>query len=60
MDSNGQKGTRQLKERRNYSVPSPEGENQVCERKEQSACRRMVSRCSVVSPKVTELEDAED
>uniref|UniRef100_M1DS08 Uncharacterized protein n=1 Tax=Solanum tuberosum TaxID=4113 RepID=M1DS08_SOLTU len=41
------------------SVPSPEGENQVGERKEKSAIRRTVLRCSVGSPKVTELEDAE-
>uniref|UniRef100_M1DKK7 Polyprotein protein n=1 Tax=Solanum tuberosum TaxID=4113 RepID=M1DKK7_SOLTU len=41
------------------SVPSPEGENQVGDRNVQSACRRVVLRCSVGSPKVTELEDAE-
>uniref|UniRef100_M1DIX5 Integrase core domain containing protein n=1 Tax=Solanum tuberosum TaxID=4113 RepID=M1DIX5_SOLTU len=33
--------------------------NQVGERKEQSAVRRVVLRCSVGSPKVTDLEDAE-
>lgn len=38
---------------------NPEGENQVGERKEQSANRRVVPRCSVGSPKVTELEEAE-
>ncbi|KAG5571119.1 hypothetical protein H5410_060885 [Solanum commersonii] len=52
MDTNAQKGT-------SSSVPSHEGENQVGEKKEQSACRRVVPRCSVASPKVTELEDAE-
>uniref|UniRef100_M1DH89 Uncharacterized protein n=1 Tax=Solanum tuberosum TaxID=4113 RepID=M1DH89_SOLTU len=41
------------------SVPSLEGENQFGKTKEQSACRRVVSRCSVGSPKVTELEDTE-
>uniref|UniRef100_M1DY51 Retrotransposon gag protein n=1 Tax=Solanum tuberosum TaxID=4113 RepID=M1DY51_SOLTU len=41
------------------SVPSPEGENQFGDRKEQLACRRVVPRYSVVSPKVRELEDAE-
>ncbi len=40
-------------------MPSPEGENQVGERKVQLVCRRVVPRCSVGSPKVTELEDAE-
>ncbi|WMV09025.1 hypothetical protein MTR67_002410, partial [Solanum verrucosum] len=40
-------------------VPSPEGENQVSDGKEQSACRRMVPRCSAISPKVTKLKDAE-
>uniref|UniRef100_M1DMK2 Uncharacterized protein n=1 Tax=Solanum tuberosum TaxID=4113 RepID=M1DMK2_SOLTU len=39
-------------------VPSPEGENLVSERKEQSASRRTVLRCSAISPKVTEPEDA--
>ncbi|KAG5619846.1 hypothetical protein H5410_005064, partial [Solanum commersonii] len=43
MDTNEQKGTRQLKERRKKGiVPSPEGENQVGKRKEQSASRRML------------------
>uniref|UniRef100_M1AU21 Extensin Ext1 n=1 Tax=Solanum tuberosum TaxID=4113 RepID=M1AU21_SOLTU len=37
-------------------VPSPEGENQVGDRKEQSASRRTVPRCSAISPKVTKLE----
>uniref|UniRef100_M1C490 Meiosis-specific protein ASY3-like coiled-coil domain-containing protein n=1 Tax=Solanum tuberosum TaxID=4113 RepID=M1C490_SOLTU len=41
------------------SVPSPEGKNQVGERKEQSTDRRMVPRCSVELPKVTDLEDVE-
>uniref|UniRef100_M1DL74 Integrase core domain containing protein n=1 Tax=Solanum tuberosum TaxID=4113 RepID=M1DL74_SOLTU len=41
-------------------MPSPEGENQVSYSKEKSACRKMVPRCSVRSPKVTEREDAED
>ena len=40
-------------------MPSPEGENQVGDRKEQSTDHRVVSRCSVRSPKVTDLEDAE-
>uniref|UniRef100_M1DMH3 Uncharacterized protein n=1 Tax=Solanum tuberosum TaxID=4113 RepID=M1DMH3_SOLTU len=40
-------------------MPSPEGENQVGERKEQSADRRVVPRCSARSPKVADLEDAE-
>ena len=40
-------------------MPSPEGENQVGERNEQSVDRRVVPRCSVGSPKVTELEEAE-
>ncbi|WMV45308.1 hypothetical protein MTR67_038693 [Solanum verrucosum] len=59
MDTNVQKGTKQLKERRKEGLPSPEGENQVGERKEQSTCHRVVSRCSVGSPKVIELEEAE-
>ncbi|WMV24373.1 hypothetical protein MTR67_017758, partial [Solanum verrucosum] len=41
------------------SVPSLEGENQVGDTKEQSTCCQVVPRCSVGSPKVTELEDAE-
>ncbi|WMV25174.1 hypothetical protein MTR67_018559 [Solanum verrucosum] len=41
------------------SVPSPEGENQVSYRKEQSASRRTVSQCSAISPKVTKLEVTE-
>ncbi|WMV25737.1 hypothetical protein MTR67_019122, partial [Solanum verrucosum] len=40
-------------------VPSPEGENLVGERKEQSSSYRTVLRCSAISPKVTEPEDAE-
>uniref|UniRef100_M1BYY5 Uncharacterized protein n=1 Tax=Solanum tuberosum TaxID=4113 RepID=M1BYY5_SOLTU len=40
-------------------MPSPEGENQACDRKEQSACRRSVLRCSVGSPEDTKLEDVE-
>jgi len=40
-------------------VQSLEGESQFGNKKEQSACRRVVPRCSVGSPKVTELEDAE-
>jgi len=39
-------------------VPSPEGENQVGDRKEQSVRRRTVPRCIAIPPKVTELEDA--
>ncbi|WMV37141.1 hypothetical protein MTR67_030526, partial [Solanum verrucosum] len=39
------------------SVPSSEEENQVGERKEQSADCRVVPRCIVRSPKVTDLED---
>uniref|UniRef100_M1DGX0 Integrase core domain containing protein n=1 Tax=Solanum tuberosum TaxID=4113 RepID=M1DGX0_SOLTU len=47
-------------DRRSYhSVLSPEGENQVDDRKEQSASHRTVSRCSALSPKLTELEDVE-
>uniref|UniRef100_M1DT91 Uncharacterized protein n=1 Tax=Solanum tuberosum TaxID=4113 RepID=M1DT91_SOLTU len=42
-----------------FSVLSPEGENQVGERKKQSADHRVVLQCSVRSPKVTDLEDAE-
>ena len=41
-------------------MPSPEGKNQVGKRKEQSADRQVVSRCSVGSPKVTDLKDVED
>ncbi|WMV18451.1 hypothetical protein MTR67_011836, partial [Solanum verrucosum] len=59
MDTNEQKGTRQLKERRKKGVPSFKGENQVGDRKEQSASLRMVPRCSARSPKVTELEEVE-
>ncbi|WMV41296.1 hypothetical protein MTR67_034681 [Solanum verrucosum] len=59
MDTNLQKERSDLKERRNESLPSPKGENQVSERNEQSASYRVVSRCSVGSPKVTELEDVE-
>ncbi|WMV41899.1 hypothetical protein MTR67_035284 [Solanum verrucosum] len=40
-------------------MPSPEGENQVGERKEQSADHRVVPQCSVRSPKVAELDDYE-
>uniref|UniRef100_M1DZS1 Uncharacterized protein n=1 Tax=Solanum tuberosum TaxID=4113 RepID=M1DZS1_SOLTU len=40
-------------------VLSAEGENQVDERKEQLADRRTISRCSIKSPKVKELEEAE-
>uniref|UniRef100_M1D9M5 Putative plant transposon protein domain-containing protein n=1 Tax=Solanum tuberosum TaxID=4113 RepID=M1D9M5_SOLTU len=40
-------------------MPSLGGENQVGERKGQSADRRVVPRYSVGSPKVTDLEDAE-
>ncbi|WMV25632.1 hypothetical protein MTR67_019017 [Solanum verrucosum] len=39
--------------------PGPEGENQVGERKKQSLDRRVVPRCSVISPKFTDLEDIE-
>uniref|UniRef100_M1DQM7 Uncharacterized protein n=1 Tax=Solanum tuberosum TaxID=4113 RepID=M1DQM7_SOLTU len=46
-------------EGRKSSVPSLEGKNQVGERKEQSAYHRVVLRCRVGSPKVTNLEDAE-
>ncbi|WMV40999.1 hypothetical protein MTR67_034384, partial [Solanum verrucosum] len=41
------------------SVPSPEGENQVGERKKQSVSRLTVPQFSVGSPKVTKLEDVE-
>ncbi|WMV25106.1 hypothetical protein MTR67_018491 [Solanum verrucosum] len=58
MDTNLQKVMKRVERRKNSRVPSSEGENQVCDRKEQSACRRVVPRCSVGSPKVTELEDA--
>lgn len=40
-------------------MPISEGENQVGDRKEQSADRRVVPRYSVGSPKVTDLEDVE-
>ncbi|WMV58489.1 hypothetical protein MTR67_051874, partial [Solanum verrucosum] len=62
MDIIEQKGTRQLKERRKEGlrVPILEEENLVGERKEQSASRRTVPRCSAISPKVTKPEDAED
>uniref|UniRef100_M1DCH2 Uncharacterized protein n=1 Tax=Solanum tuberosum TaxID=4113 RepID=M1DCH2_SOLTU len=50
LDTNLQNGTNE---------PSPEEENQVGKRKEQSACHRVVPQCSVGSPKVTELEDVE-
>lgn len=42
-----------------FSVLSLEGENQVGDKKEQSLSHRMVSQCSGISPKVTELEVAE-
>ncbi|WMV25142.1 hypothetical protein MTR67_018527 [Solanum verrucosum] len=42
-----------------FQCSKPERENQFGERKEQSASRRVVLRCSVGSPKVTELEKAE-
>uniref|UniRef100_M1DCS0 Uncharacterized protein n=1 Tax=Solanum tuberosum TaxID=4113 RepID=M1DCS0_SOLTU len=42
-----------------YGVPSPEGENQVGDRNEQSASRRTFPRCSAISPKVIELEFVE-
>ncbi|KAG5615714.1 hypothetical protein H5410_015538 [Solanum commersonii] len=41
-------------------MPSPKGKNEVGERKEQSADRRVVLRSRVGLPKVTNLEDAED
>uniref|UniRef100_M1DA75 Integrase core domain containing protein n=1 Tax=Solanum tuberosum TaxID=4113 RepID=M1DA75_SOLTU len=41
------------------AVPSPGGENQFGDKKEQSACRRTVPSCSALSPKVTEPEFAE-
>ncbi|WMV32442.1 hypothetical protein MTR67_025827, partial [Solanum verrucosum] len=41
------------------SVPSPEGENQAGDRKEQSVSRRTVPRSSASSPKDTELEYVE-
>ncbi|WMV14061.1 hypothetical protein MTR67_007446 [Solanum verrucosum] len=41
------------------SVPNHEGENQVSDKKEESASRRTVSRCSAISPKVSELEDTQ-
>ncbi|KAG5575864.1 hypothetical protein H5410_055998 [Solanum commersonii] len=40
-------------------VPSPEIANLVGERKEESASHQTASRCSAISPKVTEPEDAE-
>jgi len=40
-------------------VPSPEEENLVGEKMEQSASHQTVPRCSAISPKVTEPEDAE-
>uniref|UniRef100_M1DXG4 Uncharacterized protein n=1 Tax=Solanum tuberosum TaxID=4113 RepID=M1DXG4_SOLTU len=43
----------------NSSVPSPKGQNQFDERKEQSACHLVVPRCSVGSPKLTEVEEVE-
>ncbi|WMV41930.1 hypothetical protein MTR67_035315 [Solanum verrucosum] len=58
MDTIEQKGARKLKERRKKGVPNPERENQVGNRKKQSASHRTVLRCSAISPKVTELEDA--
>ncbi|WMV30781.1 hypothetical protein MTR67_024166 [Solanum verrucosum] len=42
-----------------FQSTNPEGENLVGKRKEQSASRRTVSRCSAISPKVTVPEDAE-
>uniref|UniRef100_M1DDD3 Uncharacterized protein n=1 Tax=Solanum tuberosum TaxID=4113 RepID=M1DDD3_SOLTU len=54
-DTDLQKGTKQA-ERLKISKP---GKNQLGERKEQSADRRVVPRCSVQSHKVTDLEDAE-
>ncbi|WMV08767.1 hypothetical protein MTR67_002152 [Solanum verrucosum] len=48
-----------LQKRTNSSVPSPEGRNPIGKRKEQSADRRVVLRCNVGLPKVTNLEDAE-
>ncbi|WMV58847.1 hypothetical protein MTR67_052232 [Solanum verrucosum] len=55
MDTNLQKGTKRAERTKNFSVPSLEGENQVGETKEHSASRRVVLRCSVGSPKVTNL-----
>ncbi|WMV24612.1 hypothetical protein MTR67_017997 [Solanum verrucosum] len=37
-------------------MPSLEGENLVSERKDQSASRQTFSRCSAISPKVTDAE----
>uniref|UniRef100_M1DHF6 Putative plant transposon protein domain-containing protein n=1 Tax=Solanum tuberosum TaxID=4113 RepID=M1DHF6_SOLTU len=45
-------------EQNSSSVPNPEGESQVGERKEESADHRLVPRCSVRSPEVIDLEDA--
>ncbi|WMV41175.1 hypothetical protein MTR67_034560 [Solanum verrucosum] len=57
---NCKKEQRKLKEGTKITcVPSPEGKNQVGQRKEQSANRRVVPRCSARPPKVTDLEDAE-
>ncbi|WMV40681.1 hypothetical protein MTR67_034066 [Solanum verrucosum] len=42
-----------------FTLAASKGENLVDERKEQSASRRTISRCSAISPKVTELENAE-
>ncbi|WMV18740.1 hypothetical protein MTR67_012125 [Solanum verrucosum] len=55
MDTNLQKGTKQAKTRKKKVL----GENQVGERKKQWVNRRVVPRCSVRSPKVTDLKDAE-
>ena len=40
-------------------MPISEGRNQAGDGKEQSANHRVVLRCSVGSPKVTDLEDVE-
>ncbi|WMV24592.1 hypothetical protein MTR67_017977 [Solanum verrucosum] len=59
MDTTGAKRNKAAERTKKGSVPSPEGENQVGDRMEQSTSCRTVPRCSVRSPKVTEREDAE-
>ncbi|WMV25471.1 hypothetical protein MTR67_018856 [Solanum verrucosum] len=43
--------------RKKRDMPSPEEQNQVGKRKEQSVDRQVVPRCSIRSPKVTDLEE---
>uniref|UniRef100_M1DHV1 Uncharacterized protein n=1 Tax=Solanum tuberosum TaxID=4113 RepID=M1DHV1_SOLTU len=64
MDTNLQKERSELKERRNEGLVIAKSLWRVAEwppsrLKFQCACRRVVLRCSIGSPKVTELEDAE-